>query len=231
MPKIEQDRPLPSHTKLDYDECYAKVVLEKFFPDRYVDLLLDDKPDLRDTSNGIGIEVTSAIPQNEQEAMSLACEIPYLEKEQQDKRIAYLKKAGYNYTKYVMTGSGMGYAWTGLDYPDIRNTWCKYFLSAVETKMKKLNTGGYASMKRYDLFVNSELFIEDWMPDELLKVLITYSQRPINYSFIYLLSLDGLFVFNLEKQTVSPVETGEKLYGLGMLARKMVEEGEEDDQT
>ena len=65
----------------------------------------------------------------------------------------------------------------------------------------------------------------------LLKVLITYSQRPINYSFIYLLSLDGLFVFNLEKQTVSPVETGEKLYGLGMLARKMVEEGEEDDQT
>ena len=27
-------------------------------------------------------------------------------------------------------------------------------------------------------------------------------------------------VFNLEKQTVSPVETGEKLYGLGMLARK-----------
>ena len=52
----------------------------KFFPDRYVDLLLDDKPDLRDTSNGIGIEVTSAIPQNEQEAMSLACEIPILKR-------------------------------------------------------------------------------------------------------------------------------------------------------
>lgn len=100
MAKIEKDRPLPSHTKLDYDECYAKVILEKFYPDRYVDLLLDDKPDLRDTSNGIGIEVTSAIPQNEQEAMSLACEIPYLEKEKQDKRIAYLKKKGYNYTQY-----------------------------------------------------------------------------------------------------------------------------------
>ena len=203
MAKIEKDRPLPSHTKLDYDECYAKIVLEKFYPDQYENLQISDKPDLRDISNNIGIEVTSAIPQSEQEAMALACEIPYLEKEKQDKRIAYLKKKGYNYTQYGMTGPGMGYAWTGLDYPDIRNTWCKYFLSAVETKMKKLNTGGYASMKRYDLFVNSELFIE--------------------------LSLDGLFVFNLEKQTVSPVETGEKLYGLGMLARKMVEEGEEDD--
>lgn len=231
MAKIQKDRPLPSHTKLDYDECYAKIVLEKFFPDRYVDLLLNDKPDLRDTSNGIGIEVTSAIPQGEQEAMSLACEIPYLEKKQQDKRITYLKKVGYNYTKYGMTGPGMSYAWTGLDYPNIRNTWCKCFLSAVEAKIKKLNNGGYAQMLRYDLFVNSELFIDDWMPDELLKVLITYSQQPLSYSFIYLLSLDGLFVFDLEKQKVLLVETGEKLYGLGMLARKMVEEGEEDDQT
>ena len=28
MVKIEKDRPLPRHTKLDYDECYAKIVLE-----------------------------------------------------------------------------------------------------------------------------------------------------------------------------------------------------------
>ena len=95
MAKIEKDRPLPSHTKLDYDECYAKIVLEKFFPDQYENLQISDKPDLRDISNNIGIEVTSAIPQSEQEAMALACEIPYLEKEKQDKRIAYLKKKGY----------------------------------------------------------------------------------------------------------------------------------------
>ena len=84
MAKIEKDRPLPSHTKLDYDECYAKIVLEKFFPDQYENLQISDKPDLRDISNNIGIEVTSAIPQSEQEAMALACEIPYLEKEKQD---------------------------------------------------------------------------------------------------------------------------------------------------
>ena len=31
MLKIEKDKPLPSHTRLDYDECYAKIILEKFF--------------------------------------------------------------------------------------------------------------------------------------------------------------------------------------------------------
>lgn len=231
MAKIQKDRPLPSHTKLDYDECYAKIVLEKFFPDRYENLQISDKPDLRDISNSIGIEVTSAIPQIEQEAMSLACEITYLEKKQQDKRIAYLEKIGYNYTQYGMTGPGMGYRWTGSDNPDIKSTWCKYFLSAVEAKIKKLNKGGYAQMLRYDLFVNSELHIDDWMKDELLKALITYSQHPRAYSFVYLLALNGLFAFDLNKQKVLLVETGEKLYELGMLARKMVEEGEEDDPT
>lgn len=29
MPKIDRDKPLPPHTKLDYYECYAKIVLEK----------------------------------------------------------------------------------------------------------------------------------------------------------------------------------------------------------
>lgn len=231
MAKIQKGRPLPSHTKLDYDECYAKVILEKFFPEKYVDLQIADKPDLRDTPNNIGIEVTSAIPQNEQEALSLACKIPYLEKQEQNKRIAYLKGKGYSYSEYVMAHPGRGYAWVGLEYPDIKDTWCNDFLLAVETKMKKLNNGGYAPMAQYDLFVNSELFIDDWMPDELLKVLIKYSQQDVCYSFIYLLALNGLFVFDLKKQKVLLVETDGKLYGLGVLARKMVEEGEEDGQT
>ena len=86
-------------------------------------------------------------------------------------------------------------------------------------------------MLRCDLFVNSELHIDDWMKDELLKVLITYSQHPRAYSFVYLLALNGLFVFDLDKQKVLLVETGKKLYKLGMLARNMVEDGEQNDRT
>lgn len=165
MDRIQKDRPLPSHTKLDYDECYAKIVLEKFFPEKYIDLKIADKPDLRDESNNIGIEVTSAIPQNDQEAASLACEIPYLGEIKKNKRISYLKTKGYDYTDYGMFGTSRSFAWTGIGYPDIDKTHCKYFLSAVKNKIRKLNNSGYAQMGRYDLFVNSELFIENWMPD------------------------------------------------------------------
>ena len=50
MAIIEKDKPLPRHTRLDYDECYAKLVLEKFFPDEYKKLELSDRPDLRDNA-------------------------------------------------------------------------------------------------------------------------------------------------------------------------------------
>lgn len=36
------------HTKLKYDECFAKLILEEYFSDRYGDLQLQDKPDLFD---------------------------------------------------------------------------------------------------------------------------------------------------------------------------------------
>ena len=47
MAKIEKDRPLSSHTKLNYYECYAKIVLEDVFSEQFCDLIIADKPDLQ----------------------------------------------------------------------------------------------------------------------------------------------------------------------------------------
>lgn len=136
MAKIEKGHPLPSHTKLKYDECHAKILLEKFFPEVYNDLQISDRPDLRDVANSVGVEVTSAIPQGEQEALAIACTIPYLSKKERKRKITYLKAKGYDYGKYVMPHPPRGYAWTGSDYPDIEITFCKDFLSAVKAKIK-----------------------------------------------------------------------------------------------
>ena len=95
MAKIEKRHPLPSHTKLKYDECHAKILLEKFFPEVYNDLQISDRPDLRDVVNSVGVEVTSAIPQGEQEALAIACTIPYLSKKERERKITYLKAKGY----------------------------------------------------------------------------------------------------------------------------------------
>ena len=227
MAKIEKDKPLPRHTRLDYDECYAKLVLEKFFPDEYKNLELSDRPDLRDAKHNIGIEVTSAIPQKKQEAVMLACEIPYLPEEGQKKRIEYLKRKGYNYTKYGMSHPGRSYTWVGLGHPPIEITFCSDFLHAVTKKIEKLNQGKYAVLKQCNLFVKSELYVEDWMPAKILEWLLSKSNREKRYSVIYLLALNGLFWFDIERQVFGMLETGPKLYGLGEQARAMVEEGEQ----
>ena len=225
MVKIEKDRPLPRHAKFNYDECYAKIVLEKFFPARYQDLQISDCPDLRTKDENVGIEVTSAISQEEQEALALACEIPYIDKENQEKRIAYLKKKGYEYTKYGMSHPSRGYGWIGFNYPDIEKTFCRDFIHAVEEKIKKLNRG------YYDLFVQSELYIEEWMLQKLIDKLCQLSTQQYNYKFIYLLALNGLFVFDVPTQKYSMKETGEKLWEIGDAARDMVEKGEVNKKT
>lgn len=96
MAKIEKGCPLPSHTKLSYDECYAKIVLEKFFPDRYSELQLRDKPDLQDLSHSVGVEVTTIIPKSEQEAISIFIKLPYVDEEEKNKLIAHLEKMVIN---------------------------------------------------------------------------------------------------------------------------------------
>lgn len=204
---------------------------EKFFPEVYNDLQISDRPDLRDVVNSVGVEVTSAIPQGEQEALAIACTIPYLSKKERERKITYLKAKGYDYGKYVMSHPPRGYAWTGSDYPDIEITFCKDFLSAVKAKIKKLNSGKYAPLSRYDLLVLSEIDIEDWMPEKLLEKLISYKTEELNYSYIYLLALNGLFRFDIISREWCVRGTQADMFGLSWMARQMVEDGETDDKT
>lgn len=53
-----------------FNEYFAKVVLEKCFPEKFIDLQIADKPDLRSSSE-IGIEVTHCMPKKAVEAFNL----------------------------------------------------------------------------------------------------------------------------------------------------------------
>lgn len=227
MAKIYKDRPLPKHTRLDYDECFAKLVLEKFFPDKYQNLIISDKPDLRTPDGKAGIEVTSAIPEKTQEAISLAVEIPYLSEKEQRKRIEYLKSKGFEYEKYCLTQPVESYCWSGFGHPDIEVTFCSRFINAVKNKLIRLNSGNYALLEKYRLFVQSELLIEDWMPEKLLNKLTIISESALCYSTIYLLALNGLFVFNISRHMHMHLEIDKKLlWEISNKARELVEEGE-----
>ena len=226
MAIIEKDKPLPRHTRLDYDECYAKLVLEKLFPDEYKNLELSDRPDLRDNARNIGIEVTSAYPPHMQEALFIGADIPYRSEEEKKKGLNQLGKLGYEYTQYGMFSPSFSYTWAGNTYPDIEKALCAPIIEVVKKKLDKLNAGGYDELQQYNLFIQTEPSIDEWMPPKIMERLLTLSNREKRYAVIYMLAITDLLIFDIESQTWTRLKTGTKLYGLGDQARAMVEEGE-----
>lgn len=228
MVQIDPNKPLPYHTRLDYDECYAKIVLETFFPERFVNLRIEDKPDLRCPDRSHGIEVTNAMPREEQEALRIGAMIPYVDSEQQEQKKAYLRSRGYDYTDYGMRHPQYIEPWFGIGNPPLKETNAKWCLAAFETKVKKLNSGNYAPLKQYDLFVYSEFLVKEWMQEQLLKELQAKNNGNVKYTCVYLLALDGIYAFDLTCRSVDKKETGKMLWGLPEAARRMVEEGENE---
>lgn len=95
MAKIEKDCPLPPHTKRDYNECYAKVVLESLYPEQFNGLVLADKPDLQSPSNNIGIEVTVAEKKETLEAENLYSQLPYTDFSEKQRKIERIRQCGW----------------------------------------------------------------------------------------------------------------------------------------
>ena len=56
-----------SAPKLRWEECYAKLILERIFPERFGALTISDKPDLQNLTLDVGIEVTTAESKAEKE--------------------------------------------------------------------------------------------------------------------------------------------------------------------
>lgn len=221
MGKIIPGEPLPKHTKWDYDECYAKVVLEKAFPERYSNLWIADKPDLRDESNTVGIEVTSAIPQSKRESVSLWADIESHTAKNPERNKARMEQLGVKYTGGVQ-------GWPGTVYP----TGCfdkSPFVDVIDVfqmKIKKLNSGEYASLCRYDLYVETELFIESSFLPEILNRVLKINTMSNTYTYVYMVCLNGICVFDLVQKTYEIRKIVLEQYDLAIEARNLVERAE-----
>lgn len=211
----------PKHTKWDYGECYAKVVLEKVFPERYSNLQIHDKPDLRDETNTIGIEVTSAIPQHTRESISLWSRIESNASKNPKRDIARMEQLGVKFTGGVQ-------GWPSTVYPTGCFDKSPYveIVSAIHGKIKKLNGGEYVSLKRYDLYVETELFIETDFLLEILNRVLNINTMEKSYSYLYILCVNGICVFDLVEKTCEIRTIPFEQYDLAMEARNLVERAE-----
>lgn len=216
MAKIDKNQPLPSHTKLSYDECYAKFVLEYCYPERYGTLSVLDKPDLQNRSLDIGVEVTASVSKNFKAAESIGCKLPCLSKDQFEKNCKKLEDLHVEHHAQVL----------------IHPPEPVYFgptIEMVETKFEKLNSGHYQQLSTYDLFVWVNLFLDDAKTrHELLDKFVSMCDKECNYSFIFIYAIDTLYAFDLCNKQVKCFELKQQNYVFARKARQMVEDAEAD---
>lgn len=182
-----------------FQEYFAKVVLEHCFPDRFDELKVSDKPDLR-CGQEVGIEVTNCMPEEVVEAFNLWHRIDkqgeqtpprIIEKEEQIKEVQRDEK---------------GLLWTQGTYTDnIDDSPIKYFINAVEKKVERLNSenANYAKMESYELFVNSFIFIPHYQINAVIQRIEGMNCKAKKFDNIYLITNEQkLLVFDMKNGTL-----------------------------
>ena len=224
MSSIEPGKPLPNHTKLSYEECYAKLILETLVPDRYDDLSISDRPDLRSVSDTVGIEVTSATPPSKRESERLWYNMPYVTPQIAERNKERMAQLGVPYTGGIQ-------AWPAITYP----TGCfdaSPFVNVIDTfatKLRKLNSGHYAELERYDLYIEADWFLSEDLLPEILKRTIKLNSMPKTFHFVYLACINGVCSFDLAKKEFEVRKLTVEQYEIAMKARNLVERGEAND--
>lgn len=154
---VDPNKPLPAHTKLNYHECYAKIVLEDLFASTFSNLLLKDKPDLQDIQTQIGIEVTIAETPKTKESEKLYSTLPYVREETRLKNIGRIGQCGATYEHGILYGPN------GVDDFTLIN-------GRINVKAKKLHKGEYKEFSEYHLFIFSSI----WASESMLKDELSY---------------------------------------------------------
>ena len=179
--------PLPKHTKLDYYECYAKIVLEELYPEQFVNLRIKDKPDLQSQDNDCGVEVTIAIDRNELQSEKLYTDITYNRVRDKVKALKIIEQCGYEVENGILHGK------TSIDSFDL-------IMASFDNKLNKLNGKGYKYFNKNFLFVFSYIYADD----EMIKDAIIYMQnkqldKQRQFDKVFVLVPGYLYCLNLYK--------------------------------
>ena len=196
---VDPDRPLPPELAKEYWETSAKLILEKFFPERFFDLSVEgEKPDLRNRITGV--EVTSAEDRESQEMDSLySRQYTYGSSKQKEKALERIEELGGRAEKYCLAHPGK--------FRDLSKI---YY--AVKRKTKKLNTD-YDVFSRNYLFIYDSCFILDQELPEILSAMSDSSaDYKIKFDSIFLYCFGGdLYEFDLRNNTYMHINDSSKI--------------------
>ena len=212
--RIDKDKPLPDHTKLDYDECCALLILKELFPDRYSVLEISDKPDLQGLD--IGVEVTIADDRKHQEALNNWVKANNCDNEKKrEYYIERMKQLGVTYTGGIQS------------WPEQAPS-LKHVKEAVNTKLEKVRLGKYKYFLNYELFI----FTDTWMHETIKEVEAFFADTNVFDCFnrIYVLEKGyELHIFqenDYQKKIIDKIEQSDR----NRRARMLVEQAEEQEE-
>ena len=224
MVKIDPNKPLPDHTKLRYEECYAKAFLEFYYPNKYSNLVMQDKPDLCDFTNDIGIEVVEAVEKSRKEAVKLWYTMPYVSEDKQLRNKDRMKQLGEEYNEGFQFWN-----WVEIYDKNIDLEPFEVMYEAIKQKLYKLNHVGYRKCRQYELFVYSELMIRKEWHEKMLKRLADISaEYELQYCYIHISTQNSLCSYGIKFNEVTFFNIEEDQRMLATEARKMVEQGENE---
>lgn len=176
--------PLPDGLRKKYYECYAKVVLEEFYPEEFIDLKSKDKPDLQMENGQRGIEVVVSEDKKQLEAESLYSKIEYNKIRNKENSIKRIEKIGSIYKDGILFSSGK-------DSFDL-------IFKSFSDKLDKLNRGGYANFNLNYLFSHSSIIADDAMIEEAIQLMqeIQKSKKRKFYK-VFVLGTRALYCLDL----------------------------------
>lgn len=166
-------------TKL-YLEYYAKMLLETLYPDRYMEIIKGESPDLH-MSNGHGVEVTWAMFENQGQAGGILNHIKGKEVDKIDQR--YLKTMRRIHTELIFDADGKICGYIPIDAKNKAN-YTDIIKAYEQKKIKKYKT------KHTDLFIYPPLAqLDGWLGENIIKeccdVISNDPENPFRNIFIF----------------------------------------------
>lgn len=164
----------------EFSERYALNIIKYLYPERYKGLeqLKTDKPDLKDTSNLVGVEVSVAADQRFYETLNA-----YLNKKIKDTTFIEFADASILQLK-----------------KESKEEKIEQIKKAFEKKVNKLDAGNYSSCNVLDLFLFSSLSF-DINEEDVANLFKTKNKS--NFRYIYIMSYKKFYEYSTENNKLT----------------------------
>ncbi len=209
----------------EYDELYAKVLLENIFPEMFYDLKCSDKPDLLDEKRDIGIEVVSCASTKENEIFFFWLNENSLSEKQKNAYSKSLKKYRYSNLNGMLLHPTKEYT------EDITDIVYKCIFESITKKLEKLNDS-YKELNQYFLYIETQISLNNLDLNNFAKKIADLSSKDFarQYSMIFVTTNDNEIIkFDLTNLTFEIRSFNDKQSELARIANKLA--GDDNDQT